>query len=102
MKSMYGVICICVSVCMCVFVWISKTYFGLQREVRMHVRISNLFSRYLGGRSKMGIKPSMSIMYKGVKGANDWECMKKGSFSFMPFFHVFYLIFACLINTSIL
>ena len=55
-KCIYGVIGICASVSMHVLGMSSKTHFGLQRGVKVHEKFSNLFSRYLEGRSRLCTK----------------------------------------------
>ena len=38
-KCVYGIIGISVSVCMCVFRWSFKTYFGLQKDAKVYEKI---------------------------------------------------------------
>ena len=52
-ECIHGIISICVSVCIQVFGWSSKTHFELQRGVKLYKQISNLFFRYLEGRSRL-------------------------------------------------
>ena len=49
-----------------VFVWGSKTYFGSQGGVGVNVKIYNLFFRYLGEGSKLGIKIRYEIGVQGM------------------------------------
>ena len=55
-KCLHGVISICAPVVMHVFGWSFKTYFGLQWDVKVNEKFSNLFSRYLEGDPKLHIK----------------------------------------------
>ena len=55
-ECLFGVTGICSSVSMQVFSWSFKTHFGIQCDVKVNEKISNLFSRYLEGGPKLFIR----------------------------------------------